>query len=138
MPSSAHQTLLLWLVRKMSADGFCVAACDGTMPRGGAWSGLPRPLPTLGVRPDAYAVSPNNGAFAFAEAKTEDDIIKEHTRRQLRNLGQIVMNGGARCRLYVAVPRSAALVLDRVIHESGLTGTHQLVRMHVPDCLVEE
>lgn len=137
MPSTVHQCLLLWLVRKMTADGFVVAACDGALPRGGAWTELQRPFEALGVRPDAYGIEPLTGAFAFAEAKTPGDIVNPHTRTQLRTIGRWVLDGGRDCRLYVAVPRSAAPLLDRVIHDAGLYGARQLIRMHVPDCFLE-
>lgn len=138
MPSTVHQTLLLWLARKITADGFVLTACDGSLPRGGAWNRLPRPIEAFQVRPDAYAVAPRTNAFAFAEAKTESDILNAHTRGQLRVLGALVRTGGRDCRLYIAVPRSAAAVLDRVVHEANLAGTPQLIRMHVPDCLLED
>jgi hypothetical protein len=138
MPSSVHQWLLLWLVRKMTADGFVVAACDGTLPQGGAWNDLPGSAAACGVRPDAWAVAPGSGAIAFAEAKTHGDIANGHTRTQLRTIGRFVLACGSDSRLYVAVPRSAALILDRVIHDAGLDGKRQLVRLHVPDCLLED
>lgn len=138
MPSSVHQWILLWLVRKMTADGFIVATCDGPLPQGGAWNALPKSIDTFGVRPDACGIVPDTGAFAFAEAKTHADIMNEHTRTQLRIMGRVVSSAGRDCRLYVAVPRSAAPVLDRVIHDAGLHGTPQLIRIHVPDCLLQD
>jgi hypothetical protein len=137
MPSAAHQSLLLWLLRKMTADGFVVESCDGPAPRGGFWNTLPRSPEVFGVRPDAFAVEPTTGAFAFAEAKTHEDIVNGHTRGQLQALGRAIAEGGERCRLYVAVPRSAAMVLDRVMLEAGLAGG-QVVRMHIPDCFLKE
>jgi hypothetical protein len=137
MPSSVHQWLLLWLVRKMTADGFFVTACDGQLPQGGLWNDLPASIAAGGVRPDAWAVAPNTGAIAFAEAKTHVDIVNAHTRTQLRTIGRFVLSSSD-SRLYVAVPRSAAPILDRVIHDAGLSGTRQLVRVHVPDCLLED
>lgn len=138
MPSPVHQSLLLWLVRKMTADGFFVACCDGPLPQGGTWNTLPRSTTALGVRPDACAIASETGAFAFAEAKTHRDIVNPHTRTQLRTLGQLVTLGGPDCRLYIAVPRSAAPMLDQVVHDTGLCGARQLIRLHVPDCLLED
>jgi hypothetical protein len=138
MPSSVHQWLLLWLLRKMTADGFVVTACDGPLPQGGVWNRLPGSIGACGVRPDAWAIAPTSGAIAFAEAKTHGDIVNAHTRAQLRAVGRFVLCSGSNSRLYVAVPRSAALMLDRVIHDAGLDGTRQLVRLHVPDCLLED
>jgi hypothetical protein len=43
---------------------------------------------------------------------------------------------GARCRLYLAVPRSASTTLDRVLSTVGLLGAPQVVRLHIPDCLI--
>lgn len=137
MPSQTHQWLLLWLLRKMTADGFLVSACDGPVPQGGVWNALPKSFEACGVRPDAYGTVPSTGAFAFAEAKSHADIVNAHTRMQLQTLGRWVLQGGSDCRLYVAVPRSAAHMLDRVVHDAGLYDTPRLIRVHVPDCLLE-
>ena len=40
--------------------------------------------------------------------------------------------------LYLAIPRSAAPALDRVLAELGLVGARELVRVHVPDILLED
>jgi hypothetical protein len=137
MPSNCHQSLLLWIARKMTADGFVVAACDGSMPQGGVWNDLPPPPEVDGVRPDACGIAPATGQYAFGEAKTYQDIDTAHTRRQLRVFERLVGRGGKiECRLYIAVPRSASSVLDRVLGQVGLLGAPQLVRLHIPDCLV--
>ena len=139
MPSSSHQWLLLWIGRKMAADGFVVAGCDGSMPQGGLWNFLPRPPEFAGVRPDACGLSLGTGEYAFGEAKTSQDINSVHTRMQLRVFGHLTnRNDRMPCRLYVAVPRSAARDLDCVLRQVGLLGARHVVRLHVPDCLLEE
>jgi hypothetical protein len=139
MPSSSHQWLLLWIGRKMAADGFVVAGCDGSMPQGGLWNFLPRPSEFAGVRPDACGLSLGTGEYAFGEAKTLQDINTVHTRTQLRVFGHLTNRSDRMpCRLYVAVPRSAARDLDRVLRQVGLLGACHVVRLHVPDCLIEE
>lgn len=139
MPSSSHQSLLLWLIRKMTADGFIVAGCDGQIPQGGLWAMLPVPPNLVGVRADTWGVAPATGDLAFGEAKTWSDIDTPHTRKQLRVLGRLVQrNDGRCCRLYFAVPRSAAASLDRVLGEVRLLGARHLVRLHIPDCFVTE
>jgi hypothetical protein len=139
MPSNSHQSLLLWISRKMTADGFLVAACDGSMPQGGLWNALPSPPELDGVRPDACGIAPATGQFAFGEAKTSQDIDTAHTRKQLRVFGRLVSLGGkTACRLYIAVPRSASGVLDRVLGQVGLLGARHLVRLHIPDCFVTD
>src|ERR1700730_5294044 len=121
MPSNAHQSLLLWIARKMTRDGFLVAACEGSIPQGGLLNKLPPPFELAGVRPDACGIAPTTGEFAFGEAKTYQDIDTVHTRKQLGVFGRLKhRNGRTMCRLYVAVPRSAAHVLDRVLGEVGL------------------
>ncbi len=35
MPSSIHQWLLLWIARKMIADGYAIGGYDGVSPQGG-------------------------------------------------------------------------------------------------------
>jgi hypothetical protein len=139
MPSSPHQSLVLWIARKMVADGFLVAGCDGSVPQGGVWNTLPRPPDVAGVRPDAYGIAPTTGKFAFGEAKARQDLDTEHTRKQLRVFGRLVQREGqSTCRLYIAVPRSAACDLDRVLCQVGLQGAKHVVRLHIPDCLISE
>jgi hypothetical protein len=123
----------------MTADGFLVAGCDGSLSQGGLWNALPPPPELAGVRPDAYGIAPATGEFAFGEAKTCQDIDTPHTRKQLRVFGRLMhRNGRTACRLYVAVPRSAAGVLDRVLGQVGLLGARHVVRLHIPDCFVTE
>jgi hypothetical protein len=123
----------------MTADGFLVAGCDGSMPQGGPWNSLPAPPELAGVRPDACGIAPATGAFAFGEAKTPQDIDTAHTRKQLRVFGHIMhRERGRACRLYIAVPRSAATVLDRVLNQVGLQGARHVVRLHIPDCMVTD
>lgn len=123
----------------MSADGFLVTGCDGPLPRGGNWNALPR-CPQLGnMRPDAWGIAPVTGEFAFGEAKTCSDIYTVHTRNQLSVFGRVVQRDlNTACRLYFAVPRSAAYALDRVLGRAGLLGAPHIVRLHIPDCLVED
>src|SRR5579859_660001 len=139
MPSSPHQSLLLWIARKMTTDGFLVAACDGCMPQGGLWNALPRPPELAGVRPDVCGIAPGTGEFAFGEAKTCHDIDTSHTRHQLRVFGRLIRRDGrTACRLYIAVPRSSAGVLDHVLGQVGLLGARHVVRLHIPDCFITE
>lgn len=137
MPSAAHQTLLLWAARKMTRDGFRLAGYDGVSAQGGTWNSLGAP-PTLGgVRPDAWGY--DGERVALAEAKTARDIDTEHTRIQLLAFVRLRKRAtGATCRLYLAIPRSAAPALDRVLAELGLVGAADIVRLHVPDILLEE
>jgi len=137
MPSTAHQTLLLWAVRKMAGDGFAIAAYDGKSHQGGTWNGLGAPPTLAGVRPDAWGYDAVR--VALAEAKTASDIDTAHTRVQLRAFVRLrAREGGATCRLYLAIPRSAARALDRVLAELGLVGSADIVRLHIPDILLEE
>lgn len=130
---------MLWILRKMVADGFIPSGCDGHVPQGGLWKSLPRPLEVAGVRPDAFAVAPSTGEYAFGEAKTAMDINTPHTRKQLTIFGRLHADTGkSHCRLYIAVPRSSAPALDRVLAEIGLIGAKHVVRLHIPDCLVAE
>src|ERR1051325_222782 len=129
MPSDVHQSLLLWVARKMSTDGFDLRGCDGSMSQGGMWNTLPAPLEFGGVRPDVYGIAPKTGKCALGEAKTEWDIETAHTRKQLKAFGHLKNPDGATmCRLYLAVPRSAAPALDRVLADTGLLGAPHVVR----------
>jgi hypothetical protein len=122
----------------MSADGFRLAACDGVLPQGGLWNGLPS-TPTLeGIRPDACGVAAATGEFAFGEAKTDHDIATLHTVKQLRILARLIHRNPAVFRLYIAVPRSAARTLDCVLCQVGLQASRQVVRLDIPDCFLTE
>jgi len=138
VPSAAHQTLLLWAARKMAHDGFRVAGYDGRSEQGGVWNTLPAPPMLDGIRPDAWGYDPTVSQLAFAEAKTGPDIDTEHTRTQLRAFIRLRSTATNVCRLYLATPRSAAYVVDRVLAAVGLVGSRDVVRLHVPDVLLTE
>jgi hypothetical protein len=132
-----HQALLLWAIRKMTADGFAVIAKDGIVPDGGLWNGLAPPPTLKDFRPDACGLDLSTGRLAFGEAKTEADITTSHTRRQLQVFANTIHRSDAtRCRLYLAVPRSASTTLDWVLGKLGLLGMPHVVRLHIPDCLI--
>src|SRR5260370_13716133 len=136
-PSTTHQLLVLWAVRKMQADGYVPVACDGKVTQFDCEQSLHAPPTFASFRPDACGVSPITGAFAFGEAKTPQDIDTAHTRRQLRVFSSIsVRKTGAVCRLYVPVPRSEAHVLDRVLSMLGLIGPPHIKSMPIPNYLL--
>lgn len=140
MPSLTHQWLLLWLVRKMDAEGFTVSGLDGPVPQGGLWNDLPRPFDFGGVRPDACAVRPATGRVALGEAKTAADILTPHTQRQLQIFCGLLEHKSDRIEcLYMAIPRTAAPALDRLLARMP-TAAHvirRIKRLHIPDCLLE-
>lgn len=139
MYSSSHQALVLWILRKMISDGFTPSGCDGRVPQGGLWKTLPRPLELAGVRPDAIGIALGTGEYAIGEAKTAMDIDTVHTRKQLNVFGRAQAQGGkSPCRLYIAVPRSSAPTLDRVLAQLGLAAAKHVVRLHIPDCFLME
>jgi hypothetical protein len=119
----------------MAADGFRLAGYEGESDQGGVWNELANPPTLAGVRPDAWGF--DGERVAFAEAKTARDIDTTHTRVQLLVFAGTRMKGTAgACRLYLAIPRSAAPLLDRVLADLGLVGLRDLVRLHVPDVLL--
>ena len=123
----------------MTADGFIVGGYDGPTPQGGVWNTLPPPFQIEGVRPDAWGISPTTGQVAVGEAKTPEDINTSHTLTQLRVFAQLLQrDSGVLSRLYVAVPRSSVLQLDRVLASVGLMHARHLVRLHIPDSFVFE
>jgi hypothetical protein len=123
----------------MVKDGFVVSGFDGRAPRGEEWSLLPSPFVFHGVRADAWGQRDQDKMIAFGEAKCFHDIDNHHTRRQLRVLGRTRMKGTKGCcPLYIAVPHSAVYELDRVLIDIGLLGAKNLVRLHIPDVVLEE
>jgi hypothetical protein len=139
VPSSAHQWLLVWAARRMVGDGFVVSGFDGSAPRDRTWSALPAPFTLNGVRADAWGQRPSDGRIAFGEAKTSRDVKTAHTRQQLVMLGHTRMKGSVLpCPVYIAIPRSAAYDLDRVLIDVGLIRAKNIIRLHIPDVLIEE
>lgn len=121
----------------MAADGFVLIGLDGNVEQAGEWNNLPSPFVLNGVRPDACAVREGDGVIGFAEAKMQEDIDTPHTRDQLRVLGFSRMRQDKkRCPLYLAVPRSAAYALDRVLIDVGLIGAPHIKRLHIPSVLL--
>src|SRR5688500_17729736 len=139
MPSVIHQSLVLWLARKMTVDGYGVCACDGRLPRGGVWNVAPIPFDIHGVRPDLWGIHLNSGQIALGEAKSASDIANSHTRKQLHTFSNLRERQGARgCVLYIAVPASAEKALTLTLQPIGAGLDGRIVRMHVPDCLLTD
>jgi hypothetical protein len=137
MPGHAHQSLLLWAVRKMTADGFVASGYDGKSAQGGEWNHLPAPFALSGIRPDAWGVHPNTLLIAFAEAKTLRDIDTKHTREQLRIILRVRMRGThVACPLYIAVPRSGLAILSDVVESLELLKSPNIISIGVPDTLL--
>lgn len=141
MPSAAHQWLLVWASRRMQADGFSVSGFDGRARQGGQWNALQVPFSIAGLRPDAWGIRERDALLAIAEAKTVGDIDNAHTRDQLSLFARARVGAVAesrRCPLYVAIPRSGVHLLDRVLAHLGLAGASHIIRIHVPDILLED
>ena len=139
MLSNSHQHLLLWVARRMARDGLLLTGLDGPVPYAGMWNRLPRPISIAGVRCDASAIEPDTGEIAIGEAKTTEDLASAHTRRQLGIFGRLVNKpSGNLCRLYVAAPRSAVYQLDRALIAVGLIGAPHVIRLHIPDVMLED
>jgi hypothetical protein len=139
MPSSAHQWLVLWVARKMAADGYTIAGYDGPTAQGGLWNRLPIPFEIASVRPDVFGICKQSARIVVGEAKTVDDVFSRHTVQQLRILGHLRdPRSSELCTLYIAVPRSAAYALDRVLVSTDLISARHVVRLHIPDCLLAE
>lgn len=139
MAGKAHQWLLLWAARKMCGDGFLLGGFEAPVPQGGVWNALPLPFELKGFRPDGWGVRLDELLFAFAEAKSHGDIDTVHTRSQLKTFGYVeIRETGERCLVYVAIPRSGARLLDRVLKDVGLLDAPHVTRIEVPDVLLRE
>lgn len=110
---------------------------DGWVDRLGVPVGLPRPPIVHGIRPDASGWHASDKVEAFVEAKSERDVDNAHTRKQLRELAALRSTSGKPCTLYLAVPRSAAYALDKVLIDLGLIRAANVRRVHVPTILLE-
>lgn len=122
----------------MTVDGYSVRAYDGPTPQGGNWNELPIPFLIGNVRADVLGVAADGG-LAIGEAKTANDLYSVHTRQQLRVLRSLVdYQQQSSIALYLAVPRSAVRALDIALVNVGLIGNRNVVRLHIPDCLVSK
>ena len=138
MPSPQHQALILWGVRRMLSDGFCVTGVDGWVDRLGLPFGFPRPPMIQGVRPDASGWHASDDIEAFVEAKSERDVDNAHTRKQLRELASLRSHSGKPSTLSLAIPRGAAYALDKVLIDLGLLRAVNVRRVHVPAILLKQ
>jgi len=122
----------------MTRDGLLVCGYDGRSPQAGLWNRLPPPFTHSEVRPDVWGISYDSRRFAVGEAKTSGDIDNDHTRQQLRVFGFLQPRVvSEQCRLYVAAPASASVIMDGVLQELGLLCARHVVRLYVPDCLLD-
>ena len=137
MPSTVHQSLVTWAIRKMQVDGYVPFAYDGELSQFDCLRRLLNSPTLFGLRPDAIGYSYRDNAFAFAEAKTAADLISMHTKFQLRRY-RALLAATSGTRLYFAIPRSAALTLDHVLRDAGLDTVGSVMRLHIPDCFVSE
>lgn len=112
---------------------------DGPAEQAGLWNALPRTFTVGGKRPDAWGIRTKDRLLAFGEAKTAGDVDNWHTRAQLKIFGFTRMRRcGRLCPLFLATPQSSGGLLDQVLAELGLLGADHIVRLPVPDILLEE
>ena len=138
MPSSVHQWLLLWIARRMIADGYSIGGYDGVSPQAGPLNKLPTPFVLGGHRPDIWGEDRDSGLIALGEAKTLVGLGATYVRRQLsvfcsardRRTGRL-------CPVYLGVPESAARLLDTLLTELRLSNALHVRRLFIPDCLLE-
>jgi hypothetical protein len=122
----------------MARDGYTIIRFDGTCEQARICNHAQTPAAVFGVRPDVVGID-RNGAYAFGEAKTAEDIDCAHTRRQLFVLSRLKMTTtGDPCRIYISIPRSNAKALDRVLADLYLVGKPHIIRLHIPDILVTQ
>lgn len=127
-----HQWMVLWTARLMERDGFVVSGFHGPVPQGGARNRLPLPVSIYGHRPDIYAT--RGSQKAIGEAKTPQDINSPHSLAQYGSYRVALERGYF---VYLVCPQSSAMTMDRAMMTAGLTCHPRLVRMHLPDAMLE-
>jgi hypothetical protein len=138
MPSSMHQWLLLWIARKMIADGYAIGGYDGVSPQGGPLNQLPPPFVVGGRRPDVWGEDRLRQHIAFGEAKTSAGLRATYARRQLSAFCSARdRRTGRLCAIYLGVPRSAAGLLDALLADLRMGSAPHVRRICIPDCLLE-
>jgi hypothetical protein len=121
----------------MTADGLKVAAFDGPSQQGGVFNELAQPAAIGAVKPDVLGLDEKGEIAAIGEAKTAADVFNRHTIRQLKIFGHLRRRRSRdRIRLYVAVPRSATMTLDKTLVFADLAGAENVRRLHVPDVML--
>ena len=137
MPSVSHKALVLWIARKMEADGLRPIAFDGPADQAGILNGLPAPFAFGGLKPDIWATDAKGRLAAIGEAKTAGDVCNKHTVDQLTLFGRLRGSKSSKvCALYVAVPHSAVHQLDKALVLASLAGA-SVRRLHIPDALLQ-
>ncbi len=122
----------------MTADGLKIAGFDGPVDQGGVFNEMPHPFLLADLKPDVWATDRQGEFAAVGEAKTANDVCNAHTIAQLRLFGNLAKEQSANlCRLYIAVPHSAAHTLDRALIAARLAGAPHVRRLHVPDVLLQ-
>ncbi len=122
----------------MSADGLRVTDFDGPADQGGVFNDLAHPVALLGLKPDVWAIDRLGCIAAVGEAKTASDVFNAHTIAQLKLFGHLRHRKSSEfCRLYIAVPHSAAHALDRALASARLAGASHVRRLHIPDVMLK-
>lgn len=138
MPSTKHQEVVFWLVRKILRDGYYPIGIEGECPRGGFLNQISVSVSIGGVHPDVVAVNPLNLLVAFGEAKTEGDLSSPHSQMQLKAMSSYRDPLGRSARIYLGVPHSIQGTALRQLARLGLFFKEDIQVLPVPDILLPE
>lgn len=138
MTCAPHRWLVVWLCRRLEREGYTLVAVDGYNSTKAILAGIPAPLLVEGIRPDMLAVHGHSGKLAVGDAKSANDLLNEHTIKQLRAMLKIRDKAGRMARVYLAFPRSALSTAAKVVLRVGLKQALRVHLLPVPDLMLAE
>ena len=133
MASKVHQFLLGLLIKKVRLAGYRIFFLEGKFVEENQ---LPIPPKILRHRPDALGISVY-GQVCICESKTNHDINTNRTKEQLIDFSNIELNGFL-CEVFIAIPKSAEYVLNKVLRDIKLYKKNNIFILKVPDEIINE
>lgn len=134
----AHRWLVIWLSRRLEREGFAPIAVDSCDSPKNILATLPKPILIAGIRPDILAVHGRSGALAIGDAKSANDLLNDHTVKQLRAMLSVRDAAGRLAQVYLAFPSSALATAAKVVLRVGLKQALRIHLLPVPDPMLAE
>lgn len=125
MPSQKHQFIVDCIIRKMRLYGFEPVSLDG---KSTLVSSLKIPCKIIHHRPDVIGIDQENN-LCIGEAKTENDIVSNRTKEQIRDYNEANVYALFGC------PKSTYPTMIKIIKKLTLNNGRNVV-LKIPDELM--
>jgi len=135
LASKNHQFILSSIVRKMKLNGYEIIAYDGDYSKIEDIK-LEIPFKILRHRPDVIGISLDKTKIYIGEAKTKSDLRSERTKEEFEDFALIGDEIDQNVKLIIGIPKSANLLLYRIIVELGLQENDNIDYILVPEDLL--